>query len=235
MKKFIAFLLASSALLLAGCGGKSAPRAKPGDVGIVNPVTEIEYVECDGMRLYPQSPYDSTADQDTLPDVYMTYSNNGNTTEYYPVMFEDPTQFLCYEYDGYYYLMRNKDVKEPTIAEFEPIAAAIYNSTDTIKLGSFLADEEYTSDNYEGDGKRDTDLCRLVAEHITNGEKVDFTGVEGNTEDVFYLHMYSQKYPGLYYNIIFFGLNGRYFLRDASIDKTVYCPREIILRMVGDK
>lgn len=235
MKKFFAFLLAVSALVLPSCSGKSAPKAETGSVGIIHPDTGIEYVECDGMRLYPQNPYDSTADEDNSPDVYMTYTGNGKTTNYYQVAFEDPTEFLCYEYDGYYYLVRNKDIKEPTIAEFEPIAAGIYNSTDLIKISDFLADKEFISDEYTGDGKRDTYLCQLVAEHLINGEPVDFTSAEGETESVFYLHLYSQKYPGLYYRVIFFGFNGRYFLRDASTNTTVYCPRDIIVRMVGEE
>ena len=79
----------------------------------------------------------------------------------------------------------------------------------------------------------ETHLCRLVADSIMNGEAVTVPVTTDTIQNHYYIRLLSQDYPGLYYLVSFFGYNGRYFLRDDAMGKTVYCPNEIILRMVG--
>ncbi len=233
MKRFIAFFLAAISLLLVACG-EPVKQGTVTEQGFIDPETGIEYVYCDSMKLFPIEPYDATDDEDNNPDVYITLDSDLETEEFYKVWFEDPERFLCYEYSGFYYLVRNKELAEPTIMEFNPIAAQVFNSTNLVFLHSFYADDEYFTEEAP-EHSQDTWLCQLIAEHLTNGENVDVPVTEYNIEDLYYFHLISKDYPGIYYQVAFFGYNGRYFLRDSSANKTVYCPREIILRMVPEE
>ena len=130
--KIIAIILAVCTLFLVSCQNKGEPTEE----GFVDPKTNIEYVQVTPMGLYPV--YDPEEEQEYLS------VNQGNTeTTYYEVWFEDPSKFLCYESEGYYFLVRAKTVEEPTVAEFAPIAAFIYNSTNTIRIDQFEANKEY--------------------------------------------------------------------------------------------
>lgn len=222
MKKFSAFILAVSILLLAGCGNKGEIT----DLGFVNPETGIEYVYCTPMGLYPVDPSDE----------FITVVNPDKTkTVFHGVWFEDTSDFLCYEEEGYYFLVRNKDVAEPTVKEFNPIAAAIYNSSNTGYITSFYADNQYLpEDKQEHNPTEDTWLCQMIGEYLAAGENVEVPVTDKTIQDLFYFRLYSEDYPGLYYLVSFFGYNGRYFLRDSAHNTTVYCPRDIILRMVGE-
>ena len=110
--------------------------------------------------------------------------------------------------------------------EFNPISADIYDSTDNHKISSFYLSEEYLPDDYKGSSySNDSWLC----------QKVNIDTSAGEMQDLYYFHLFSQDYPAFYYRVAFFGYNGRYFLKDSSTNTTVYCPRDIILRMVGNE
>ena len=222
MKKLIAFILIISMLLFVGCDNKGENTEE----GFVDPETGIEYVYCTPMGLYPVDPGEE----------FITVENADKTkTIFYEVWFEEPSRFLCYEEEGYHFLVRNKDVAEPTVKEFDPIAASIYNSSNTIYITSFYADNEYLPDDKkEHNPTEDTWLCQMIAEYLSTGEKVDVPVTEETIQDLYYIRLYSQEYPGLFYLVSFFGFNGRYFLRDSATNTTVYCPRDIIVRMVGE-
>ncbi len=230
MKRILAFLLAISFLLLIGC----SRTGKNTEEGFIDTETGIEYVYCTPMGLYPVNP---ETDVDTKePIEYLSVENrDGSKTVFYKVEYENPESFLCYNENGFYFLVHNKEVKEPTISEFKPISASIYNSSNTGYITSFWADNKYLPDELkEHNPSEDTWLCELIAEHLTNGESVDVPATEKDITDLSYFRMLSQDYPGLYYLVSFFGYNGRYFLRDSANNKTVYCPREVIVRMVGE-
>lgn len=232
MKRIIALILTLSALLLVGCGDRTAEGTEE---GFVDPETGIEYVYCTPMKLYPVDPYDAEDDEDSEPDVFITLESGETTLDFYPVWFEDTSRFLCYEEEGYYFLVHNKDVAEPTVSEFKPIAASIYNSTNTVYITSFYASNEYLpEDKQEHSSTEDSWLCEIIAEHLTTGENVDVPVTADTISEHYYIRLLSQDYPGLYYLVSFFGYNGRYFLRDSSTNTTVYCPRDVILRMVGE-
>ena len=231
MKRFIAFLLIISSILTVGCGSNIGESTEN---GFIDPETGIEYLYCTPMKLYPVDPYDSE-DEGEEPDVYITVGEGENKEDFYPVWFEDPSRFLCYEEEGYYFLVHNKDVAEPTVMDFNPIAASIYNSANTAYLFSFYADNEYLPDEKkEHSSTEDSWLCRLIAEYLTTGENVDVPVTVDTIEDHYYIRLLSQDYPGLYYLVSFFSYNGRYFLRDSSTNTTVYCPRDVILNIVGE-
>ncbi len=227
MKRFITFFLVlsllASSLVFSGCHF----RGKDTEDGFYDPNTKTEYAYCTPMKLYPVNHGE---------EEYLTINyEDGTKTVFYTVDFEDPLEFICYEDSGYYFLARNKDIEEPSVSEFNPIAASIYGSSNLNFLASFYADNEYLPDELkEHNPTEDTWLCQMVAEYITEGENVSVPAKAEDLEDLYYIRLLSQDYPGLYYLISFFGYNGRYFLRDSSINKTVYCPRDIVIRMVGE-
>ncbi len=188
-----------------------------------NPATNIHYVYCTPMKLYPNDPE---------KEEYLVIENeDGSETVFYGVQFEDPEEFLCYKDSGCFFLAMNADLDEPTLAKFNPIAASIYDSSNLTYIDFFWADNEYLSEGHNP--SEDTWLCRLVTEAITDGESVDISISTEEMSELCYLRMLSKDYPGLHYLISFFGYNGRYFLRDSSINKTVYCPNDVIARLVN--
>lgn len=219
MKRFFAVLLTVSMLLLASCGG-----GEPTENGFIDPDTGIEYVDVTPMGLYPVE----------ASEEFITVTVGDKETVYYEVWFEETSDFLCYEIEGYYFLMRSSDIEEPTLEEFNPIAASIYSKNNTVPFDHFFADPEYLpEENRDEETYGETALCKMLTEAITDGEAVELNLTYEDLEPHFYLHMLSQEYPGLYYLISFFGYNGRYFLRDDAMGKTVYCPRDLAVRLVG--
>ena len=221
MKRFIAFLLIASSLLLVACGG-----GEPTELGFIDPETGIEYVDVTPMGLYPVD----------KGEEFISVNVDGETTVYYEVEFENTKNFLCYEIEGYYFLMRASGIKEPTLKEFNPIAAQIYSQNNTVKFDNLFADMEYIPEENRDDiTQGETALVKQIEDAITNGEEVTLNIKENDLSVHFYFHMLSADYPGLYYIVSFFGYNGRYFLRDDTINKTVHCPRDVIIRMVREE
>lgn len=220
-KRIFALMLALAMLVLTGCGR----RGEPTEEGFRDEKTGIEYFYVKPMGLYPVEPGEE----------FLTLKEGKTETKFYEVWFEDTQNFLCYEDSGNYFLVRSERVKEPTVAEFNPIAASIYGSSNMVFISSFYADNQYLpEDQREHSPTEDSWLCRLIAETLTDGESVSVPVNTNNIQDLYYIRLLSQDYPGLYYLVSFFGFNGRYFLRDDAAGKTVYCPRDIILRMVGE-
>ena len=150
-------------------------------------------------------------------------------------MGESTDEFLCVEDSGEYLLVRNKDIEEPTLETFNPIAAAIFDGNNQVFIERLYADEQYIPEDLPNGvvGERDSALCQSIADAIIEGE--DTTVNKVSEEDRYYIRLLSKDYPGLYYMVVFFGNDtGRYFLRDRATGKTVYCPYDIIERMVGN-
>lgn len=221
MKRFTALLLALCFLALIGCGNKGELTEE----GFTDTKTGIEYVEVEPMGLYPVQ----------KGDELLTLKKGGETIAYYEVLFEDTSEFLCYEIEGNLFLVRAKTAKEPTVSEFNPIAATIYNAANTYPIDNFFADVEYLPEDKKNEFTvGETALCKLAAEAITNGEAVELNFQYEDLDALYYIRLLSQDYPGLYYLISFFRYNGRCFLRDDRLGKTVYCPNDLIARMGGD-
>lgn len=222
-KRLFALLLATMMLFLASCSRESGEATQ---YGFIDPQTGTEYFDVKPLGLYALK-----ADGD-----YITVGEDDNKMTYSKVQFENPLKFLCYEDSGEFLLLRSEHVEEPTLATFDPIAAHIYDETNTVYVTMFYADDEYLPEENKGKNPtEDTDLCRLIASSIEEGESVSVPAERVNEEDMFFIRLLSQKHPGLYYLVVFFGdTSGRYYLSDRAAGKTVYCPREIIARMVGE-
>lgn len=223
MKRIIAFLLVLSSVLLVACGGREGEAT---EYGFIDEETGTEYVDVKPLGLYAVN----------KGEEFLTVKVGESEQMYYEVQFEDSKQFLCYEDSGEFLLVRNKNTEEPTLATFDPIAAFIYNETNTVKITNFFADAEYLPEGSKyNNPTEDSDLCRLIANQLTNGEAVEVNSGDILKDDMFFIRLLSQKYPGLYYIVVFYGAtDGRYYLFDRAADKTVLCPYDIIVRMVGE-
>ncbi len=189
--------------------------------GFKNPKTGIEYVQCAPKGLYAVNKGDEYIKVD------------GET--YFTVLHEKPEEFLCIEDSGELLLYRAKDLKEPSVSEFKPIAAQIYNSTNTVLITYFYADNKYLPDDKkEHNSSEDSALCELIAKQLTEGEAVTVNATYDTISDQYFIRLLSQDYPGLYYLVAFYGFEGRYYLVDRATNKTVFCPHDIIVRMVGE-
>lgn len=218
-KRFFVFLLAVCCLAASGCG---IHRGKETSHGFVDNRTDIEYVLTDSLALYAV----------TKGEEYVRVGDE----VYYTVLHEDSKRFLCIEDSGELLVYRASDVAEPDVASFGAIAAGIFVNNTTY-ITSFYADDEYLPEENRGlNPTQDTALCQAMAQALTerDAETVDPDTI--TDEDVYFIRLYSQGYPGLYYLIVFFGDNtGRYYLRDRANGKTVICPREVVARMVGEQ
>lgn len=219
MKRILAFMLAAITLFLVACSGAELTES-----GFIDTNTGIEYVEVEPMGLYPIDPGEE----------FLTVKSGDTKTTYYEVWFESTSRFLCYEIEGNYFLVRAKTVKEPTVTEFNPIAASIYAGNNTVYIDSLYANKEYLpEDKQDEDYVGESELCKLIASSIETGEAVNVPVTEDTIENHYSIRLLSADYPGLYYLVSFFKYNGRCFLRDDRLGKTVYSPYDVNVRMVG--
>lgn len=219
MKRILALALAVISIFLVSCSD-----AELTENGFIDVNTGIEYVSVTPMGLYPVE----------ASEEFLTVKEGDVETVYYEVWFESTSRFLCYEVEGNYFLVRSTKVKEPSITEFDPIAASIYAGNNTLYIDSLYADNEYLpEDKQSPDHVGESALCKLIAETIEQGEAVNVSVTEETIENLYSIRLLSADYPGLYYLVSFFKYNGRCFLRDSRIGKTVYSPYEVNIRMVG--
>ena len=219
MKRILALILAVFSLLLAACSSTELTEN-----GFIDTKTGIEYIEVEPMGLYPIDPGEE----------FLTVKSGDSSTVYYEVWFEDTSRFLCYETEGYDFLVRSTEVKEPSVTEFNPIAASIYAGNNTVYIDSLYANPEYLpEDKQDEQTAGESELCKLIAKSIEEGEAVEVPVTEDNIENHYSIRLLSADYPGLYYLVSFFKYNGRCFLRDDRLGKTVYSPYDVNVRMVG--
>lgn len=222
-KKFISILMCGLMLFSVGCA-----RGEPTISGFTDTKTNIEYVDVTPMGLYPVAEGEE----------YLTVLENKVNTVYYSVENEEPARFLCYKDEENLFLVRAKDIVEPSAANFNPVAAHVYNATNMLRIDTIYANFEYIPDEYlsghsSDDDYGETELCKQIERVFAEGEEQNPGITSDNISDIFYLHMLSPDYPGLYYLVSFFKFEGRYYLRDSAANKTVFCPYDVIVRMVG--
>ncbi|MBR4279224.1 MAG: hypothetical protein IKT34_03500 [Clostridia bacterium] len=215
------FLAVLMTVALVSCDKDGVVDGEATPHGFKNPETGIEYVECTPKGLYAVNKGDDFITVGA--DIYST------------VLHEDSERFLCIEDSGELLLYRALDVKEPNVSEFKPIAAQVYSSTNTTLITYFYADNKYLPDDKkEHNPSEDSALCELIAKHLTEGEAVTINATYDTITDQYFIRLLSQDYPGLYYLVAFYGFEGRYYLVDRATNKTVLCPYDVIVRMVGE-
>lgn len=218
MKRFICVLVVFACLFSAGCNRLYRAASTPD--GFKDERNGKEYVLCNTLTLFAGN----------TGETYLQLDD----TVVYTVAFEEPERFLCIEDSGEYLLYREVSVKEPDLTDYNPIAAGVFVGNSTF-VTNFYADDEYLPEDKQGlNPSQDTSLCQSIASALTEDESVIVNDADITSEDVYFIRLYSQDFPGLYYVVIFFGdVNGRYYLRDRATDKTVVCPTDVKARMVG--
>ena len=222
MKRILAFLIA--AMCVVSLGGCHRKKGEWTVYGFVDKETGIEYVDVAPFGLYAVN----------RGEEFIKVGDGDAQVTYYEVQFESTEDFLCFEDSGEFLLVRNKEVEEPTIETFNPVAAAICDGNNQVEIARLYSDEQFIPEDIENGivGDHDSALCQKIAQAIVEGE--DTTVEKVSEEDRYYIRLLSKDYPGLYYMVVFFGNDaGRYFLRDRATGKTVYCPYDVIARMVG--
>ncbi len=215
MKKIIAFLLIFSTVFCCACG----ERAEENEAGFTDTETGIEYVYCAYNGIYPNAKGEEYA--------------RSEVRSYYKIPFENEKEFLCMENDGELLVLRAKNVAEPTLEIFNPLAGAIYDSNNKILISRIYIDKEYLSEApADKDYKGETSLCKSIANALTKNEDVGYPS-NRNEDETYYIRLFSQDYPGLYYNIMFTSAVGRYYIVDRATNKTVIAPDDVVARMVG--
>lgn len=215
------FLAVLMTVALVSCDKDGVVDGEATPHGFKNPETGIEYVQVAEKGLYAVNKGNEYIKVD------------GET--YFTVLHEKPEEFLCIEDSGELLLYRAKDLKEPNVSEFKPIAGQIYNSTNTVLITYFYADNKYLPDDKkELNPTEDSYLCEMIAKQLTEGEAVTLNLTYEDLSDQYFIRLVSQEYPGLYYLVVFYGFEGRYYLYDRAAGKTVLCPHDVIVRMVGE-
>ena len=88
-----------------------------------------------------------------------------------------------------------------------------------------VADKNKTEDG--------TKYIALIKNAFLKGDQTTPTG-EPSDENEFYIRLYSKNYPGLYYEVLFYtDTNEVAYLWDRVSGKTVACPDELTVRMIG--
>ena len=215
-KRIVSFTLAAfAAFALCACGKK----AEPTENGFS--VRGREYVLCGNFSVYGIN----------KGEKYATYDGE----DVFTVEFENPERFLCIDDSGDLVIYRAAELPEITLEEFGAIAAFIYDSSNTRWIDSFYADDEYLPEDQRGiNESQDTALCHSVTRALTEGDNVEVAADDILASNRYFIRLLSQKYPGLYYPVVFYGdIRGRFYLRDRASGRSVVCPRDVLARMIG--
>ncbi|MBP5231300.1 MAG: hypothetical protein ILO68_06175 [Clostridia bacterium] len=216
-------MLLLAVLLLGGCSG--ARRAVANESGFTIPEENAAYVLCRPLAVKPISVGAAYAE---VPDA-----------QFYEIPYQKPEEFLCDldEASGSSYVYRAASLEEITLERFDAVAAWIYlEGRESAMVGQFYADDEFLPEEKRGlNQSQDTALVRSITEALTNGERTEVPDSLYTDADTYYIRMLGPNYPGLYYNVCFFGdTEGRYYLEDMGTLEIVRCPENVILRMVGE-
>jgi len=212
--------------VLSHCDGREeTPNPNSGNMesGVV--------IDTDNGRRYVRCPIGIGAN--TLKDVYITMggSDKSEGINFYTIMFEDPKRFISEAKDvlGGSYVYRSTDTEEITLKSFAPVAAGIFMGELNSAIDHFYS-KTVAEENSVEDGSKYVDLIR---DALISGNNTTPTG-ELTEENEFYIRLYSENYPGLYYEVGFCtDENGMAYLTDMVTGKTVPCPDEVTVRMIG--
>lgn len=116
----------------------------------------------------------------------------------------EPSVWLCDDVDGIKSVFYSTDVELPTFKDFSPDSFSIFISD---------ADRKFSSCS-------ESDVVDSIAELLECGENVE---IPFDNTAIYYLKFESQKFPGLYYNIMAIHERdlGKIFIYDRGSRKTV--------------
>jgi hypothetical protein len=119
------------------------------------------------------------------------------------------------------------------IQGIEGVSTNSIGSDNNRKIVIFLTDKKPSGIFEEEKNERGEELTEVVEAIEEATEVTEVAVTEETIENHYSIRLLSADYPGLYYLVSFFKYNGRCFLRDSRIGKTVYSPYEVNVRMIG--
>jgi hypothetical protein len=124
-------------------------------------------------------------------------------------------------------VLRINNAANITLANFMPVSADICQNTNDYPFDYFVAPDEYLGNG--GTSRNDEEYVNMIHEALTTGEEVS---PPMNQETALRIKLKSQKYPGLYYTVIFAtDENGISYLCDLGSGKYVLCPDKLTVRL----
>jgi len=207
--------------VLSRCDGKKTDvhdASLASTTTVVDKKTGITYVRCpNGIGA------------NTLKDVYLSIGAGSNTITMHEIAFEDPKKYISEAKDAFggSFVYRAEDTEEITLDAFAPIAAGIFMGELNAPIGNFYSKSMAEEDSNLEDGSKYVDIIKNT---LLSSNETTPTGEFSDTE--FYIRLYSENFPGLYYEVVFRkDVNGVAYLLDAVTGKLVVCPDEITVKM----
>jgi len=157
-----------------------------------------------------------------LEELYLQCGENG--PEFYSIRFESPRRFLSEPLNAFggAFVYRAESEPEITLSLFAPVSAKIFMEDEWVD--SFYAENV--------DGGEGFAYVKMITDAFKS--PVEATPTGAYDEAWFSIRLYSENYPGLYYEISFItDINGVSYLNDEVTDTLVPAPDELTLRMIG--
>ncbi len=124
-------------------------------------------------------------------------------------------------------VLRIESAPDITLADFMPVSADICLKDSDYPYDYFIAPDEYLSNS--GTSKNDEEYINLIYDTLTNGKEVN---PPKQQVSALRIKLKSQKYPGLYYSVIFStDENGISYLGDIGSGKYVFAPDKLTVRL----
>ena len=193
------------------------------------------------------------------------YMKDADGTEYYTIGKIEPEKYICdYFTDGTEELARvyhSTSAPDITMENFEPTGALIYvEGYISQYVDEFLPEDDYlhlyfTQDKIdeivstreaaraaaEEAGEKyieSYDYVYAIRDTILNDEvKLDYAPTSDIMDEssTFHVRMLSEKFQGLYYDVVFWrSIDGVNYLLDRTTDKSYLCPYFVAEVFVGD-
>jgi|GEM_PF-5060962 len=153
-------------------------------------------------------------------------------TQYYFINFmheegKIPNYIVEYKNETKGDVLRLETAEEITLSSFSPISADICPSTSNYPNDYFVAPDEYL--NNGGNSRNDEEYINMICNALLNEEEVKRPL---NQKDSTWIKLKSQKFPGLYYSVVFMtDENDIAYLYDIGSGKYVYAPDKLTVRL----
>lgn len=124
-------------------------------------------------------------------------------------------------------VLRIQSAADITLSTFMPVSADICTQYAEYPYDYFVAPDEYLGNG--GTSRNDEEYINLIYEALTTGKEVN---PPKDTKTTIRIKLKSQKYPGLYYTVVFnTDENGISYLYDIGSGKYVSCPDKVTVRL----
>ncbi len=138
-----------------------------------------------------------------------------------------PEYIVRYENGQKGEVLRLENAKNITLSDFLPVSADICPSNSSYPNDYFIAHDKYLQNGKNN--KNDEEYINMVFDSLTKGEEVSPPLTQKSSV---WLKLKSQKYPGLYYCVVFvLDENEIAYLYDVGSGKYVLAPDKLTVRL----